>query len=492
MQKFSLFRITSISLLIVSLVTFGMLFIASSLIFLYQKNTVEESTSHIKSLLMQIFDENENIADAITTTYTLALQSGACTIPALHKEENFYGFNYSTQTHVNGGDYGTLLTLKPLDTRMRCLVHAAGTVQHLLSQSDLLTKKGFRYLVTDKTKLIYVFGHVDANLYDVSHSKLFHDLSRYIPMIPDYYKRKLTNNIMSKGTVATPLYHDAVTGQTAYSVVGFIYDLNGDGSPATYLLYDHSNPEITGLVRPIISDKPWVSFRIQERSTKQSMCLSDRCATRKPWLTSESASDLSTTFQLVSEINVLKSIYAFPFVNVVLFALLLLGALLHNILKRILLSSLASSFIDPLTGLYTRKVLSVIKQQKNRPGYVAMIDCNKFKEINDVFGHNAGDQVLVYIGQTIKNELRKQDFAIRYGGDEFLIVVFVDDYTKAQNVLKRIQNRIGEKIFTFGEQTFTPAISWGIASLGNDLRHSIQQADERMYAMKKATHAESR
>ena len=139
--------------------------------------------------------------------------------------------------------------------------------------------------------------------------------------------------------------------------------------------------------------------------------------------------------------------------------------------------------IDPLTKVYNRFFLennleSIFKFYTQKS--VAMLDIDFFKKINDTYGHQAGDKILYYFATHIKNNLRKDDFVIRYGGEEFLI--FMPNTTKeeAYIVLHKIKNSLKpvENIkFTF---------SAGIASEGETLAEMIKIADNRLYKAKES------
>ena len=78
--------------------------------------------------------------------------------------------------------------------------------------------------------------------------------------------------------------------------------------------------------------------------------------------------------------------------------------------------------IDPLTGLKDRSVLPYLNRQfsvRNHPWSLVIIDIDHFKLVNDIYGHLTGDEILSQVGQTIKVNLKSNDFALRFGGDEF-------------------------------------------------------------------------
>ena len=138
--------------------------------------------------------------------------------------------------------------------------------------------------------------------------------------------------------------------------------------------------------------------------------------------------------------------------------------------------------IDGLTKVYNRFFLEnnferTFKFYEQKA--VAMLDIDFFKKINDTYGHQTGDKILAYFAEHIKNNLRKDDLIIRYGGEEFLI--FMPNTTKeeAYIILHKIKNSLnavdGIK-FTF---------SAGIANEGETMAEMIKIADERLYKAKK-------
>jgi len=138
--------------------------------------------------------------------------------------------------------------------------------------------------------------------------------------------------------------------------------------------------------------------------------------------------------------------------------------------------------IDPLTKVYNRNILESkieslfhIYNKKS----IIMLDIDFFKKINDTYGHQTGDEVLKYFANHIKNTVRKNDFVVRYGGEEFLI--FMPNTTKeeAYIAIYKIKNSLKDVNglhFTF---------SAGIADEGDTLAEMIKIADERLYKAKK-------
>jgi diguanylate cyclase (GGDEF)-like protein len=145
---------------------------------------------------------------------------------------------------------------------------------------------------------------------------------------------------------------------------------------------------------------------------------------------------------------------------------------------------------DFLTGVSSRlffeRWLEKRKQGKMpslMPLAVIMIDLNRFKYINDNYGHQAGDHALQYVAGVLCSFLEKEDLVVRYGGDEFLMVLSHCEYEVASKIIQKIDHQIE----TAKKFTFPVSISYGIEQV-NDLammQQCIDRADEKMYAYKK-------
>ncbi|WP_169746203.1 GGDEF domain-containing protein [Kosmotoga pacifica] len=134
------------------------------------------------------------------------------------------------------------------------------------------------------------------------------------------------------------------------------------------------------------------------------------------------------------------------------------------------------SLIDHLTGAFNRSILREIPISSN--DVVVMIDLDNFKEINDKYGHEAGDKALITMVEKMKENLRQDDIIVRYGGDEFLLVLKNCDELTATEIVQRIAAALENAPIEL-------RYSYGIARVTEDLRTAIKVADERMYKMKK-------
>ena len=153
---------------------------------------------------------------------------------------------------------------------------------------------------------------------------------------------------------------------------------------------------------------------------------------------------------------------------------------------------------DALTGLYNRwYVMEKIDSEMNRsmrngsPVSLLMLDIDHFKNINDSFGHTAGDSVLRTFGQVLRDSCRVYDVPGRYGGEEFCIVLPETRIDNTMVVAERIRERLATSRFDIGEQAISVTASIGIAGMdspaGNELVTAaalFERADRALYSAK--------
>ncbi|MGH1430655.1 MAG: GGDEF domain-containing protein [Neptuniibacter sp.] len=140
-----------------------------------------------------------------------------------------------------------------------------------------------------------------------------------------------------------------------------------------------------------------------------------------------------------------------------------------------------------LDRLFTEETLRAIRHKK--PMTVAMIDLNGFKQINDVHGHQAGDEILVHFTRVLLNNLRATDKVIRYGGDEFIVLLPDCPCDQAQSLFQRIEQITNSEPYHYKGHVLFTQFSTGIAEFPGDADQEnafdlISTADERMYVDK--------
>ena len=141
-------------------------------------------------------------------------------------------------------------------------------------------------------------------------------------------------------------------------------------------------------------------------------------------------------------------------------------------------------YIDPVTGVYNRRYLEdEIRNMQNSAG-VAMIDLDDFKLYNDIYGHDMGDQVLCIVADVIKNCIRKTDKLIRYGGDEFLLILSDMVRGTLRGKLLQIQEAIENATIPNCPRLKLTASIGGVISEDGKIDEAIAKADQLMYKAK--------
>ena len=141
-------------------------------------------------------------------------------------------------------------------------------------------------------------------------------------------------------------------------------------------------------------------------------------------------------------------------------------------------------YIDPVTGVYNRRYFEdEIRNMQNSAG-VAMIDLDDFKLYNDIYGHDMGDQVLCIVADVIKNCIRKTDKLIRYGGDEFLLILSDMVRGTLRGKLRQIQEAIVNATIPNCPRLKLTASIGGVISEDGKIDEAIAKADQLMYKAK--------
>jgi diguanylate cyclase (GGDEF)-like protein len=139
---------------------------------------------------------------------------------------------------------------------------------------------------------------------------------------------------------------------------------------------------------------------------------------------------------------------------------------------------------DPLTNLSNRRAMRrAVESAIETGGAIIFIDINRFKEVNDLFGHSVGDTTLQRLARLITEQFRPEDHVIRWGGDEFLVIAPGMDVVSARARIAAIRASLRHP----SEKTPAFSIAAGIAELfpGGDPTAALEEADRKMYAEKK-------
>ncbi len=146
------------------------------------------------------------------------------------------------------------------------------------------------------------------------------------------------------------------------------------------------------------------------------------------------------------------------------------------------------SFIDPLTGVYNRNFLKKIEKSIELDKIaLAMIDLDYFKNINDTYGHAIGDQVLKTIAKAINSNIRADDILIRYGGEEFLLILKKEGNVDFTNFIDRIRHIINSTPIKTNSKVLHITASIGfnlVPQTDKNLMEAIKKADIKLYQAK--------
>ncbi len=161
-------------------------------------------------------------------------------------------------------------------------------------------------------------------------------------------------------------------------------------------------------------------------------------------------------------------------------------------------SILRRSQVDDLTGLFNRSYFfesldTEIKKAKltEQGVHVLLFDIDRFKAINDVYGHLTGDRVIEEVGKILRENTRKSDIPARYGGEEFAVILPNSCYSAAEHIAERVRRSVegmSERISDLNALSDKVTMSIGIACYphcATDPRQVLDIADKRMYAAKR-------
>ena len=156
------------------------------------------------------------------------------------------------------------------------------------------------------------------------------------------------------------------------------------------------------------------------------------------------------------------------------------------------LEKLASS--DTLTGLFNRRKLAELCDQEiieartlNRPLAMLLIDLDHLKQMNDTFGHSAGDALINTVVKIIRDQLRPTDIAGRLGGDEFLLILPNTTQEHAKSIAEHIRQNVQNQAFHWEDKVLSMSLSIGVASLIDadaNWNDWLQRADHNLYLAK--------
>ncbi|TAF08964.1 MAG: diguanylate cyclase [Nostocales cyanobacterium] len=149
---------------------------------------------------------------------------------------------------------------------------------------------------------------------------------------------------------------------------------------------------------------------------------------------------------------------------------------------------------DTLTGIWNRRYLLMTAEQEikrsqryNFSFTVLLIDIDHFKKVNDSYGHNIGDEAIIFMTKIVLNHLRQVDCFGRFGGEEFVVLLSETDLEEGVIVAERIRENINNQHLIFEDKQIAITVSIGVASYNfadQSIDAIIQRADQALYQAK--------
>ncbi|ENR8888466.1 TPA: GGDEF domain-containing protein [Citrobacter koseri] len=473
------------ALLMSALIT--LLFTSLYLFIIYEQRqaVVNEGMSRLQTRMMDIFNDNELIADATGVRYHQIKNAGQCGNLSRFspRDADSWGIN-ADRARIHSAT-GTIVSRQP-NINALCMFAAAEFIRDRMNTLNPGDYAAHRYIIAKDASYFYWFTPADAKPFYFSDSKMAGDITDFFLPPVGFYTRLLQKNVKSKSLSSTDFYTDKITNEKAYSVVSYIYDLSGkeiSDHIVAYLVYDHSKPELQEALTEAFEHHipPGLNVALVHTPTQENLCLSGDC---QP-VAGESIRAMSAKYAFHSSLSLHRfvrydtqagiAILLAPF----FFILIFLG------LKYWLNASDLKVYIDSLTGCFNRKILDIVKRRDLTRSCVVLLDCNKFKAINDTWGHVAGDRALQIIAnRMLSNTRTSHDLVIRTGGDEFVILLYRAQIGDAIAIAERITGQINDYAFMVDGHVVPLSVSWGVAEVTRDLDTAIQHADNEMYKMK--------
>ncbi len=196
------------------------------------------------------------------------------------------------------------------------------------------------------------------------------------------------------------------------------------------------------------------------------------------------SADIPTEIQdlIHNSVKPLENFFIILIIIVMLFMLLIILQLFHYFITR------KRVFTDPLTKTFNRNYLEELLHVINLKNYsIAMLDLDKFKSVNDVYGHQTGDYILIQTSKIFKSSIRAGDILVRYGGEEFLLLIH-NRNGSALDVCERIRESIFLGEYFYDGNEIKTSVSIGLhkhPSLEKNLYEAIKIADKMLYLAKK-------
>ncbi|MFJ5984016.1 GGDEF domain-containing protein [Enterobacter cancerogenus] len=294
-------------------------------------------------------------------------------------------------------------------------------------------------------------------------------------------KKDMLNKILSwkvserQGNV-TDVYIDHAGHGPTISYFYPVFDFHKDKF-AGYIVADNPISNLTQVIQSTLTHgKTWFSLTLLSRNNQQTCfygdCINDK---REIKVKLSDAFSIEIGFSTIEYMRKSRDFVLAIYLSTIL-------ALCSLFIKAIIATKgRISNMKDSLSGLGNRDVLKYI--DCNPDSSVIIFDCNKFKEINDSYGHHVGDMAIVKISDTIKRNIRAEDLAIRYGGDEFMVYL-PSNGRQAVVIADRILSELSFNPIYWEGKVVSLSLSYGWTMIDGTLDIAIKNADNNMYKSK--------
>ena len=159
----------------------------------------------------------------------------------------------------------------------------------------------------------------------------------------------------------------------------------------------------------------------------------------------------------------------------------------NSALERAMRDLEIAASVDPLTGLQNRyafdTVIAQLRRERALEGSIAILDLNGLKRINDGYGHHAGDLALRHTARRLQEMVRSSDRVFRWGGDEFVLLLFDTPVEVARERLAHMEAPMPLELIA--QEPLPLSVSWGVAPMHFDIEAALRQADAHLYEQRR-------
>ena len=400
---------------------------------LFSVTTTSATSMHFQSVITKLRDDityNSRIASAISEEYGISKMRSVMPInkSSIDHISYLYGINLTRDKRSNVIN-GTFQSVHSPTINTISLIYSINKVNDMIKYK-CKHSCNLQYFFTPDYSTIYLPKFTPITTYKLKEKPNLN--LAYGGMIKS---KQYLSYLLSKKDAFSNIYADALSGDLMVSVNNLIIDKNvrtgGSDIVGGYFMDFDLNRLFAPENRP---DFARISIFDHQNNVDSVLHLS--YTNELPTFIKKFYFSISNRYSVLLEQNMLTALFSMESINYWLsfftsmFLIILLSYMFHYKVH---------SEKDHLTGLFTRKIIKLIdKKVSNGLWSLIIIDCNKFKYINDTFGHAEGDNVLRYLGRGINLLISRNEFGIRLGGDEFMVFIKTQADSKIIDFMKSI------------------------------------------------------